>query len=227
MTRELFPSSPNKGEQARRGLLLSALEKFGQRGYENASVREIAEAAGQNVGAIAYYFGNKESLYAEVLKGIGAYLRSVLGETADELRERLAGGSLDPDSARSALKHIFRTMLGEQIEGDFDKIRSVMMREQSSPSESFDLLYRDTIRPLHDLLTRVFAVATGEDPEGPPAIVRTHALFGQVIVFTMARETIRRRLGVRKLGPEHAAMIGGVIDEHVDLICRGLTPKKP
>ncbi|MCB1231616.1 MAG: CerR family C-terminal domain-containing protein [Verrucomicrobiae bacterium] len=227
MTRELFPNSPNKGEQARRGLLLAALEKFGQRGYDNASVREIADAAGQNVGAIAYYFGNKESLYAEVLKGIGGYLRSILGEYANELRGQLASGNLDPDGARTALKRIFRTMLGEQIDGDFYKVRSVMMREQASPSESFDLLYRETIRPLHELLTRILAVVTGEDPQSPMAIVRAHALFGQVIVFTLARETIRHRLEVPKLGPEHAAMIGDVIDEHIDSICRGFTLPQP
>ena len=53
--RELFPTSPNKGEQARRKLLLAALKKFGEKGYENASVREIADEAGQDVAAISYY----------------------------------------------------------------------------------------------------------------------------------------------------------------------------
>jgi AcrR family transcriptional regulator len=84
--RELFPTSPNKGEQARRKLLLAALKKIGEKGYENASVREIADEAGQNVAAIAYYFGNKEKLYAAVLEGIGAYLGSVFGTLATETR---------------------------------------------------------------------------------------------------------------------------------------------
>ncbi len=227
MRHELFPSNPNKGEQARQRLLLAALDKFGDKGYESASVRDIADAAGQNVGAIAYYFGNKESLYAEVLKGIGNYLDRLFGEMAGELRVRLAEGSLDAEGAASSLKRMFRILLGEQLDGDFEKIRLVMLREQSSPSESFHLLYRGTLQPLHELMTRVLSVASGADPEEPLSIIRTHALFGQILVFTLARETILRRLGVRKLGSEHAALIGEVIDEHIDAICRGFAHETP
>ncbi|RYD36798.1 MAG: TetR family transcriptional regulator, partial [Verrucomicrobiaceae bacterium] len=43
MNAELFATSPTKGEQAKRRLLLAALEKIGEKGYEGASVREIAE----------------------------------------------------------------------------------------------------------------------------------------------------------------------------------------
>ncbi|MCW1887591.1 CerR family C-terminal domain-containing protein [Luteolibacter flavescens] len=223
MQRELFPTSPNKGEQARRKLLLAALKKVGEKGYENASVREIADDAGQNVASIAYYFGNKEKLYAAVLEGIGVYLAGIFSGLAEETRAKLESGTLDPQSATNVMKQLLRTLLGQQLEGgEFDKIRLVMIREQSSPSESFDLLYKKTLKPLHELFTNVLGVATGEDPASTITILRGHALFGQVLAFTVARTTILRRLGVKKLTRDHLATIGDIIDEHLDIICPGL-----
>lgn len=228
MQGELFPTSPNKGEQARRKLLLAALKKIGEKGYENASVREIADEAGQNVAAIAYYFGNKEKLYVSVLEGIGGYLGGIFGAIAEETRAKLQGGNLDPAGAVDVLKRMLRTLLGQQMEDEeFEKIRLVMIREQSSPSESFDVLYKKALKPLHELFTTVLGVATGEDPMATVTILRAHALFGQVIAFKIARTTILRRLGVKKLTPEHLATISTILDEHLGLICPGLKGATP
>lgn len=226
MERELFPTSPNKGEQARRKLLLAALLKFGEKGYENASVREIADEAGQNVAAISYYFGSKDKLYAGVLEGIGEHLRGVFAQVAGETREMLKEGALDPVTAVAIVKRMMRTLLGEQLEGvEFEKIRHVMLREQAAPSENFDLLYNKTLRPLHELFAKAMGIATGSDPDSTEVVLRTHAMFGQVLAFTLARATILRRLGVKKLTAAHKAQIAVLLDEHVDLICGGLAMK--
>ncbi|WP_367871086.1 transcriptional regulator CecR [Luteolibacter sp. Populi] len=220
--------SPNKGEQARRRLLLAALKMFGAKGYENASVREIADEAGQNVAAIAYYFGNKEKLYAAVLEGIGEYLRAVFGRVAEDSREILKDGRMTPEIATGIIKRMLRTLLGEQLEGgEFEKIRLVMLREQAAPSENFDLLYQGALRPLHELFARAVGIATGEDPASTEVVFRTHAMFGQVLAFTLARATLLRRLGVAKLDHDHVAAIAGILDQHVDLICGGLKGTRP
>jgi Transcriptional regulator len=44
-------------------LVLTALRLFAEKGYEAASTREICEAAGANISAIRYYFGDKAGLY--------------------------------------------------------------------------------------------------------------------------------------------------------------------
>ncbi|MEK7953492.1 CerR family C-terminal domain-containing protein [Luteolibacter soli] len=228
MQRELFPTSPNKGEQARRKLLLAALKKIGEKGYENASVRDIADEAGQNVAAIAYYFGNKEKLYTTVLEGIGAYLGGIFGAIAEETRTKLQSGTLDPTGAMDVMKRMLRTLLGQQVEDEeFEKIRLVMIREQSSPSESFDVLYNKALKPLHELFATVLGVATGEDPTSTKTILRAHALFGQVLAFKIARTTILRRLGVKNLTHDHLAIIATILDEHLGLICPGLKGATP
>src|SRR3989344_1490121 len=51
------------GEDTRVRLLRAALQLFSERGFAQTSVRAIAEAAGTNVAAIAYHFGDKARLY--------------------------------------------------------------------------------------------------------------------------------------------------------------------
>lgn len=48
---------------ARGRLVNAALRLFAEKGYEAASTREICEAAGVNISAIRYYFGDKAGLY--------------------------------------------------------------------------------------------------------------------------------------------------------------------
>ncbi|KQP12738.1 CerR family C-terminal domain-containing protein [Pseudorhodoferax sp. Leaf267] len=52
------------GQQARQHLLLTALALFADKGFAKTSTREIALAAGANIAAIRYYFGDKAGLYA-------------------------------------------------------------------------------------------------------------------------------------------------------------------
>jgi len=226
MNAQLFAAAPTKGEQAKHRLLLAALEKIGERGYEGASVREIAEAAGQNVAAIAYYFGNKESLYAEVIEGIIAYLNRTFGGLTEEAKRLFEGGEMTGEKAAELLKRMLRAFLVEHLErNEIGKLRNVMIREQASPTAAFGRLYSGGMEPLHEFFSQTLSAASGEDPESHKAIIRAHALFGQVLGFTVARSTILLRLGVPRLEKEHADLIARVIDEHVDLICAGLAGK--
>ncbi len=54
------------GSHARERLLLAGLTLFAQKGFANTATREIAQAAGANVAAISYYFGDKAGLYRAV-----------------------------------------------------------------------------------------------------------------------------------------------------------------
>ena len=51
------------GEDTRARLLRAALQLFSEKGFAQTSVRAIAQAAGTNVAAIAYHFGDKAQLY--------------------------------------------------------------------------------------------------------------------------------------------------------------------
>jgi AcrR family transcriptional regulator len=93
-----------KGEQTRERILDAALELFRERGYEQTTMRAIAEAAGVAVGNAYYYFRAKEHLVqafyertheehleasAEILaneQDFGARLRGVMRKKIDTAR---------------------------------------------------------------------------------------------------------------------------------------------
>ena len=71
-----------KGVARREEILESALDVIGRKGYQNASLKEIAEVVGVTPAALLHYFGSKEELFTEVLRkrdehdGIDPALRS-------------------------------------------------------------------------------------------------------------------------------------------------------
>lgn len=79
-------------QAARERLLRSALDLFNERGYASTPVREIVGAAGVTKPVLYYYFGNKEGLYMELLRGPFETLDIILAETVHEsvsARERV------------------------------------------------------------------------------------------------------------------------------------------
>lgn len=80
------------GEDTRLRLLRAALQLFSERGFAQTSVRAIAEAAGTNVAAIAYHFGDKARLYTATFYepfGSGSDLIPVFADPALALPEAL------------------------------------------------------------------------------------------------------------------------------------------
>lgn len=53
-------------KDTRQRLCLAAVSLFNEKGYDNTSLREIAEAAGTTIGNLTYHFPHKEELIAEI-----------------------------------------------------------------------------------------------------------------------------------------------------------------
>ncbi len=55
-------------QETRKRLMDIAGEVFAEHGFRNATVRDICQRAGANVASVNYHFGDKEKLYAEVIR---------------------------------------------------------------------------------------------------------------------------------------------------------------
>lgn len=78
--------------KARAAILAAARAEFGRRGFEAATLRAIAEAAGVDVALVSYYFGSKADLFLEALElpvDPAAVLGGVLEQGLDGAGERL------------------------------------------------------------------------------------------------------------------------------------------
>jgi AcrR family transcriptional regulator len=143
-------SSDRDGKSAavepRERILSAAGREFAERGYEAATVRDICLAAGVNVAAVNYYFGDKQRLYIESVK---------------HAHEQRAGQVPLPEwtvgTPPSKKLHDFISNFLERLLGFGQPPWQVrlMMREVLHPTDACRELVEDYIRPRFELLISI------------------------------------------------------------------------
>jgi AcrR family transcriptional regulator len=87
-------SLTSKSEATRRRILAAALKIFCDRGFDAATMREIAAAAGMSLGAAYYYFDSKDALvmafYEQAQQEMEPAIERILSESST-LEQRLRG----------------------------------------------------------------------------------------------------------------------------------------
>jgi AcrR family transcriptional regulator len=217
------PDAPNelgRGPLARAALIRAGVQVFGDNSLASATTREIAQLAGQNISAIAYYFGNKEGLYFAVAHHICDTLVERLGPLLDEIEAQLGQGTHEPE----VCLHMFGRLIGASLSTHQEMltVTSIVVKEQMHPTKAFDILYEGCLERLHQVGARLIEAYTGETPGQQETVLRFHALLGQSLAFRFARETIVRRAGWSDIGPEQVALIERVVIEQVCDALRGL-----
>ena len=102
-----------RGEETRRRIIDVALRLFGERGFEGASTREIAKAAGVNAPALQYYFDNKEGVYRACAQYIADSSAAHFGPVVERTKAVLDDPAATPDQLFEA----FGVMLRKLTEG--------------------------------------------------------------------------------------------------------------
>mgnify|MGYP000935189075 CR=1 FL=1 len=147
MTPTHDPARPlrSDGEATRERLLRSALQLFARQGFAKTSTRELAEAAGANIAAIRYHFGDKAGLYR------ATFVEPLGDGTADV--GRVADTSLDlPGAIRAFYGHFLEPLR----RGDEARLcMKLHFRELLEPSGLLCGGIAQSIRPLHDALLQV------------------------------------------------------------------------
>lgn len=224
----LVPSSvqndPGRGAMARMALIRAGAEVFGEYSIESATTREIAQRAGQNISAIAYYFGSKEGLYLAVAEYIGEIIAGRTGPLLDEIAAYLDAPR--PSTAR-CLDYFIRLLSATVATNrDMLAVTSIIVREQMHPTRAFAILYAGGLERLQKLGARLIDAYTGTAPGSEETVVRFHALLGQSLAFRLARETIIRRAGWKDIGAREERLIQTIIAEQARDALRGLRVRR-
>jgi AcrR family transcriptional regulator len=103
-------------------LLDAAEELFCEHGFEGASIRDIAAAAGCNIASVNYYFGGKEKLYTEVWRRHLVQMRETRIASIDKVMSQSAGKPHLVDLLRSYANAFIEPLVGESKGGRFIKL---------------------------------------------------------------------------------------------------------
>jgi AcrR family transcriptional regulator len=135
------------GAEARAHLLLSALQLFAEKGFSKTSTREIAHAAGANIAAISYYFGDKAGLYRAVFT-------EPLGKPCDDIARYLPAHL----TLRQSLEGFVAGFLEPLKQGDLaQQFTRLHFREMLEPTGLWAEQVDSTIKPAHAALVEVLA----------------------------------------------------------------------
>lgn len=134
------------GIEARERLLQTALRLFAEKGFAKTSTREIAQAAGVNIAAISYYFGDKAGLYA-------ATFVEPMGSNAGALIALFDVPALPVEASLQAFMAAYAEplKLGEVVR----HCMRLHMRELVEPTQQLQTEIERDIRGPHEALVRV------------------------------------------------------------------------
>jgi TetR/AcrR family transcriptional regulator, regulator of cefoperazone and chloramphenicol sensitivity len=211
-----MPGTTRPGQSTREALIRAALARFGEKGFRATTTREIAAAAGANIGSIAYHFGGKAELHRACAEHIAKLMRNAIG---DRVAQLAADPSLTPEAATERLVAIataFSTFLASSSEAE--TVARFMLREMDRPTEALDLIYSSVVAPAHMGICRLWSAATGTPEDDPETLLTVFALIGQVLYFRIGREVIRRRLTWDKVGPQQSRQIAAVLADNLAAI---------
>ena len=132
------------GLKARERLLGEAVRLFAEQGFARTSTRTIAQAAGVNISAISYYFGDKEGLY-----------RSAFYEpfAAYDAEGAIAALQAPDMPLHEALQTYFSYILAPFGQGaQMQQCLRLHMREMLEPTGLWQKEIENRITPLHRAL---------------------------------------------------------------------------
>jgi AcrR family transcriptional regulator len=168
----------------RQQILEAAGEVFAELGFRVATVREICHRANANVAAVNYHFGDKETLYAEVLR----YSQ----EQAHEKNPPLLGvaPTASPEEKLRAFIHSF--LLRIFAAGPIAWHGKLMSREMVDPTAALDSIITEKIRPLAEQLRGLVAEILDRPPADETVRLCSFSIVSQCVFYHHCRPVLTR-----------------------------------
>ncbi len=170
--------------ETRRQLLEAAGAVFAEFGFRNATVREICRRAGANIAAVNYHFGDKETLYVEVLRYAHGRALAKYPPLLD------VGGDAPPEERLRAFVKSFLLRIFDK--GPDSWHGKLMSREMIEPSAAFDVLVEERMRPMAGLLWRIVADILDCPPNDERVRLCAFSIVSQCVFYHHCRPVVSR-----------------------------------
>lgn len=198
---EISAMNASKRADAREALLIAAQKLFSERSYAEVGTRDLAEAAGVNLGAIQYHFGSKADLFILAVKELvasGMVLWNSLipieacvcaETTAAELSRFIRGFlqlNLRTDEGARVCRIVYREIFSDSV------------NDQEFTLPLIDAIAAEFTAPLQ---TRLSAAIERLQPESPPQqrILLAESILAQCTSY-VTRRRVLERVWERNLG---------------------------
>lgn len=206
-TRTDTSAASRSADTTRAALIEAGLKLFGERGYAATSTREIAAEANANIGSIAYHFGGKEALRDACAQHIVATMRGFAAPVIEATPP-----APDAEAAEAQLVAVIHRMSGFLLaSAEAAVFVRFILSELQHPTTALDIIYRGVFEPMHGLLCRIWATATGEGPDSEDVKIAVFSMIGQLVYFRIGLEAVVRRMAWEQVGPDEARKIADAI----------------
>ena len=166
-----------KPKNTQKELFEAGIKVFAEKGYRDATVREICKKAGAaNLNAVNYYFGSKEKLYREILDSIFSVYDQF---DREDWEQKTAHEQL-----RSMISN-FCAMLYKNNAFASD-ITSIFISEMTQPSPFIEALVDTYNRPRIKRHLKMFRDLLGEDATDDMARDCLVSVAGQLLYYSFA-----------------------------------------
>jgi TetR/AcrR family transcriptional regulator, regulator of cefoperazone and chloramphenicol sensitivity len=174
-------------------LIEAAGHVFAERGYHDATIREICRRAGANVAAVNYTFGDKMGLYTEVLRA------SVRTAQTAVMRAAL-DTSLSPEET---IRGVIRARLLSLCSGaQPDWGLRLVMHEFSHPTPAMGRVVDEGMRPIYNRVREAVGKILGLPADHETTRLSVNSIVGQILFYTFSRPVLSRLQPELKLTPE-------------------------
>lgn len=221
-TKHRSAASASERPEAAVRLLEAAEELFAERGFAATSVRDLAEAAGVNVAAVNYYFGDKDSLYVETLRRAFRDQRASDPGFETILEEARREGT--PAAAARGLRRFIELymdwLFGEESEKAGTCTCALFQREMNDPTPALDVIVEEFIEPKAEVLCDLLQQARPElGTNKEKLLLHAASIVGQCLHYRFALPVILRLHKKEKFSEEN---IRRIADHIATFTLRGL-----
>lgn len=170
-------SRPAISGPTRERIIDTAGRIFAERGYRAATIREICDAAGENIAAINYHFGDKLGLYTEVVHQ--SVQAAQITAVANALNQ-----SAPPDQI---LRAVIRARLNSICRSDRpDWHFRILASELAQPSPVLPQIIEKIGRPIFSRLLELIGSMIGRPASDDKTRLCTISVMGQIMVYVFA-----------------------------------------
>lgn len=189
-------------DDTKQRLLDAAGVVFAEKGFRDATVREICQSAHANLAAVNYYFGDKQRLYIESVKR--AHARRVEAAPLPDWQ----GDTPADERLRDFIEALLARMLGDPRA---DSHGQLMLREMLHPTDACAEVVDEYIRPQFEILQSIIAALSPVELGDEALRLIVFGIVGQCVYFRIADPVVHRLVSEN----EHARMQPKYLAEHI------------